>query len=46
MQCNHINHNSVVLLRSDFPNIFVTPPFLIDSAPQMHLCSWLSASIL
>jgi len=26
--------------------VFITPPFLIDSAPQTHLCSWLSASIL
>jgi len=46
MQCSQSNCNSIVLLRSDFASIFITPPSLIDSAPQMQLCSWLSASIL
>jgi len=46
MQCNQSNFNSIVLLRSDFASILITPPSLIDSSPQMQLCSWLSASIL
>jgi len=46
MQCNQSNCNSIVLLYSDFANIFITPPSLIDRAPQMQLCSWLLASIL
>ena len=45
MQCNHSNCNSIVLFRSDFASTFVTPPSLIDRAPQMQLCSWLSALI-
>jgi len=45
MQCNQSNCNSIVL-RSDFASIFITPPSLIDSAPQTQLYSWLSASSL
>jgi len=33
------NYNSIVLLGSDFASIFITPPSLIDSAPQTQLCS-------
>jgi len=43
-----INCNSIVLLRSNFAGmvgIFITPPSLTGCAPQMQLCSWLSASI-
>jgi len=46
MQNHQSNSNSIVLLRSDFASIFITPPSLIDSAPQTQFCSWLSASIL
>jgi len=46
MQSNQSNCNSIVLLRNDFAITFITPPSLIDSAPHMQLCSWLSASIL
>ena len=37
---------SNTLLHSDFASVFITISILIESAPEAHLCRWLSASIL
>jgi len=39
MQSNQSNCNSIVLLRSDFASIFITPPSLIDSELHRRSCA-------
>jgi len=44
MQSNQSNCNSIVVLRSDFASIFITPHLDRQCSPRTQLCSWLSAS--